>query len=134
MELKWREVEGTQTERPKEIDTTSSPRTVYVRRNISQQVKTQENGENMTVWKYEEATLTLSEYAMYQKELAECGSLSQQELMESNLVLMGALADSFEQQLVAGENQLIIMGAIADMFENIMLGLAAIEELLTTNE
>lgn len=133
MQINWRTVEGTQPERPKETDTTSSPCAVYLRKNITQKTKPQENGDTVTVWVYEEAKLSLSEYAQYQKELAECGSLSQQELMESNLVLMGAIADSFEQQLIAGENQLIIMGAIADMFENIMLGLATIEELLTTN-
>ena len=36
------------------------------------------------------------------------------------LVVMGAIAESFEQQITAEENQLIIMGAIADMFESIM--------------
>lgn len=129
MQINWKKVEGTQPEKPKELDTTSSPRVVYVRRNISQEVREQENSDDVTVWVYEEAIMSLSEYAQYQKELAECGSLSQQELMESNLVLMGAIADSFEQQLIAGENQLIIMGAIAEMFESIMEAIMSI----TTN-
>lgn len=120
MEIKWRTVEGTQLEKPKEIDTASSPFTVYVRRNITQKTIEQESGEKVTVWVYDEAKLTLAEYAQYQKELAECNSLSQQELMDSNLVLMGAIAESFEQQMISEENQFIIMGAIADMFENIM--------------
>ena len=130
MQINWKAVEGTQPERPKELDTASSPRCVYLRRNIKQLEKPTENG-NVTVWSYEEARLSLSEYVQYQKELAECGSLSQQQVMENNLTLMGAIADSFEQQLAAGENQLIIMGAIADMFENIMLALADIQELST---
>lgn len=120
MEIKWRAVEGTQLEKPKEIDTASSPFAVYVRRNITQKTKEQESGEKVTVWVYDEAKLTLAEYAQYQKELAECNSLSQQELMDSNLVLMGAIAESFEQQMISEENQFIIMGAIADMFESIM--------------
>lgn len=131
MQINWRKVEGTQAEKPKELDTESSSRAVYIRKNITQETREQESGESIQVWVYEEAKLSLSEYAQYQKELAECGSLSQQELMESNLVLMGAIADSFEQQLLAGENQLIIMGAIAEIFESIMLGLATIEELLS---
>ena len=80
----------------------------------------------MTVWTYDEAVLSLAEYAQYQKELADCNSLSQKELIESNLVVMGAIAESFEQQIVAEENQLIIMGAIAEMFESIMDAIANI--------
>ena len=80
----------------------------------------------MSVWTYDEAVLTLAEHAQYQKELADCNSLSQQELTQSNLVVMGAIAESFEQQIAAEENQLIIMGAIAEMFESIMDAIANI--------
>lgn len=125
MQLNWRKAEGTQTEKPKELDTAASPFCVYLRKNIQQETKEQESG-NVKVWTYEEAVLTLAEYAQYQKELADCDSLSQQELIESNLVVMGAIAESFEQQIVEEENQLIIMGAIAEMFENIMDAIANI--------
>lgn len=120
MQLNWRKAEGTQEEKPKEIDTVASPFCVYLRKDIQQETREQQGGESMSVWTYEEAVLTLAEYAQYQKELADCNSLSQQELVESNPVVMGAIAESFEQQIVAEENQLIIMGAIAEMFESIM--------------
>lgn len=120
MLINWRRAEGTQAEKPKEIDTAASPYSVYIRKNIQQEERRQQGGGSVTVWAYDEAVLTLKEYAQYQKELSECKSLSQQELVENNLVVMGALAESFEQQITAEENQLIIMGAIAEMFESIM--------------
>lgn len=127
MQLNWRRAEGTQEEKPKEIDTAASPYSVYIRKNIQQEVRPQQDGSSVTVWTYDEAVLTLKEYTQYQKELAECKSLSQQELVENNLVVMGAIAESFEQQIVAEENQLIIMGAIAEMFESIMDAIANID-------
>nr|DAY65849.1 MAG TPA: hypothetical protein [Caudoviricetes sp.] len=126
MQLNWRKAEGTQAEKPKEIDTAASPLCVYLRKNIQQKKREQQGGESVSVWTYDEAVLTLAEYAQYQKELADCNSLSQQELIESNLVVMGAIAESFEQQIAAEENQLIIMGAIAEMFESIMDAIANI--------
>jgi hypothetical protein len=126
MQLNWRKAEGTQAEKPKEIDTAASPLCVYLRKNIQQEKREQQGGESVSVWTYDEAVLTLAEYAQYQKELADCNSLSQQELTESNLVVMGAIAESFEQQIAAEENQLIIMGAIAEMFESIMDAIANI--------
>ena len=126
MQLNWRRAEGTQVEKPKEIDTAASPYSVYIRKNIQQEVTQQQGGGSVTVWTYDEAVLTLKEYAQYQKELAECKSLSQQELVENNLVVMVAIAESFEQQITAEENQLIIMGAIAEMFESIMDAIADI--------
>lgn len=126
MLINWRRAEGTQAEKPKEIDTAASPFSVYMRKNIQQEIREQPDGESVAVWTYEEAVLTLKEYAQYEKELAECKSLSQQELVENNLVVMGAIAESFEQQITAEENQLIIMGAIAEMFESIMDAIADI--------
>lgn len=120
MQLNWRKAEGTQAERPKELDTSASPFCVYLRKNIQQETRERQGEGSVNVWTYDEAVLTLAEYALYKKELADCNSLSQQELMESNLVVMGAIAESFEQQIVTEENQLIIMEAIAEMFENIM--------------
>lgn len=119
MQIAWKEVVGTQPERPKEIDTASSPFTVYLRKGITQQE--QESGDaTIKVWKYQEAQLTLAEYAEYQREMEEYNSIANKELRESNLILMEALADSFDQQLALQENQLILMEAIADFYENIM--------------
>lgn len=62
----WKKVTGTQTERPEEIDRTSSPSTVYLRRNIEQVEREVEgaDGETQTVteWQYEEREMTVEEY------------------------------------------------------------------------
>ena len=115
MQFNWRNAEGTQQEKPKELDTTLSPHAVYVRKNIKQETKEQTDGNTVKVWTYKEAILTPKEYEQYKKELAECESMAQQELVDSNLVVMGAIADSTEMQITGEENQLIIMGAIADL-------------------
>ena len=62
----WKKVTGTQTERPEEIDKTSSPSTVYLRRNIEQIEKEVEgtDGEVQTTteWHYEEKEMSIEEY------------------------------------------------------------------------
>ena len=53
------------TERPLEVDTTSSKNGVYLRKNIQEiQQETQEGGTE-TIYEYDEAYLTNSEYAAY---------------------------------------------------------------------
>jgi len=53
------------TERPLEVDTTSSKNGVYLRKNIQEiQQETQEGGAE-TIYEYDEAYLTNSEYAAY---------------------------------------------------------------------
>ena len=61
MQIIWKNVTGCQPNKPDEVDTTSSPTTVYLRRNIQQKEVTQ-NEETITVWAYEEAQLSLEEY------------------------------------------------------------------------
>lgn len=58
----WKKVQGSQPERPAEVDTTSSASTVYQRRNIEQ--ITVENGDGTTteLWQYEEREMTREEY------------------------------------------------------------------------
>lgn len=61
----WKMQRGTQQERPEEIDRTSSPTTVYLRRNITQIRNEAENEpeENNTLeWQYEEQEMTVEEY------------------------------------------------------------------------
>lgn len=57
----WQLVQGSQNAQPSEWDTTSSATTVYQRRNI-QQVSSQIQGKNITVWQYEQRTMTPEEY------------------------------------------------------------------------
>lgn len=58
----WREVFGTETERPEELDTWRSPTTVYQRRNIKRETRTGPDGTKVTGWLREERELTVEEY------------------------------------------------------------------------
>lgn len=62
----WKLQQGTQLKRPEEVDRTSSPTTVYLRRNIKQVTKEVEgmSGEmqKMSGWEYEEQEMTVEEY------------------------------------------------------------------------
>lgn len=58
----WRTVFGTEAVMPEEFDTTSSPETVYQRRNIKEVEKTEEDGKKVTGWEREERELTVGEY------------------------------------------------------------------------
>lgn len=58
--------EGSQEEKPKTIDTTSSSSVVYLRKNIRQITKVDEvSGEEITLWQYEEAVISHNEYDEY---------------------------------------------------------------------
>lgn len=62
----WKRVTGTQPDKPEEVDRTSSPSTVYLRRNIEQvtnEIATID-GETQTVteWQYDEKEMTVEEY------------------------------------------------------------------------
>ena len=63
-ELEWKTHEGYQEEQPLEVDTESSPTTVYFRRNIEEVPNVGSDGEEAegTHWRYEEAELTRDEY------------------------------------------------------------------------
>lgn len=84
MQLNWRAVEGTQAERPKEIDTTSSPSCVYIRKNIRQEPKTDTEGNTIEVWKYEETQLTPAEYEEY-LELSQIFKMPEMEAVTSQM-------------------------------------------------
>ena len=60
----WKKVTGTQPDKPEEIDRTSSPLTVYLRKNIEQVTREVEgsNGEMATEWQYDEKEMTVEEY------------------------------------------------------------------------
>jgi hypothetical protein len=59
----WKSVEGSQVEKPLEIDRGSSPNVVYLRRNIEQVTRKDETSDTETqVWQYEEKELTAEEY------------------------------------------------------------------------
>ena len=62
----WKQVTGSQSEKPLEVDTISSNSTVYMRRNIKEvEVENEVSGEKVTMWQYEERQLTPQEYTLY---------------------------------------------------------------------
>ena len=66
MIINWKPSES--TVRPNAIDTTSSPTTVYLCRNIHEVQRT-EDEETVTMYEYETAKLTVEEYAEYKADL-----------------------------------------------------------------
>ena len=66
MKINYVEVEG--GPRPNEIDVDSSKAGVYIRRNIKEVTKG-EGDDAVTLWAYQEAYLTKSEYEQYSNEL-----------------------------------------------------------------
>ena len=68
--MKWKTVEGYQEERPKEIDLTSSLKTVYIRKNIRSVPNVDPEGGEATGthWKYDEAQMTFAEFETYSKD------------------------------------------------------------------
>lgn len=69
MTVLWTKVEGSQTEKPAQLDITSSSVYVYMRRNIVQKISTDEEGVKRKFWSYEEAKLTPEEYEQYVGEI-----------------------------------------------------------------
>ena len=68
--MKLNYVKSQSSVKPDLIDTTSSKTTVYVRRNIVENKKTDEmSGKETVFYEYEEAKLTKAEYKEYLKEL-----------------------------------------------------------------
>lgn len=84
MQIKWQTVEGTQEEKPKELDTESSQETVYLRKNITQEARQQENGDEVTFWIYDEAQLTRTEYKEY-LELSQIFYTPEMERMKTQM-------------------------------------------------
>ena len=60
--IDWVKTQGSQSSKPEEFDSTSSPTTVYQRRNIVQVTQEQEDGSVSTYWEYDERKLTKDEY------------------------------------------------------------------------
>ena len=72
--------------KPELIDTTSSKRTVYLRKNIVEAEKTNENDDtSATFYEYDEAKLSKEEYQEYLKELDATNTLQTiEDLKEEN--------------------------------------------------
>jgi hypothetical protein len=81
MNIIYRQVEGTQDERPLEFEQTES--TIYLRKNIEKTEKTSKNGTT-SMWKYDEAKLTPDEYTQYASEIS---------MINANEMIMQAISD-----------------------------------------
>lgn len=68
MNIIYKHIEGSQTERPLEVDTTSSKTVVYLRKNIERVEKEDEQGNKYELWEYDEAQLTHDEYSIFLQE------------------------------------------------------------------
>ena len=73
--------EGTQAEKPKEIDAISSAKVVYVRKNIREVEKEDLDGSTYTVWGYDEAEMSKEDFVAYSQAL----SLEKQAAMDETL-------------------------------------------------
>jgi hypothetical protein len=68
MVIVYQQREGTQESKPSVVDFDSSKTYVYLRRNIERTSRTEEEGNVVFFWSYEEAKLTHEEYEQYIKE------------------------------------------------------------------
>ena len=98
----WKMQHGTQPERPEEVDRTSSPTTVYLRRNIEQvEIPVSEGSEEtVTQWQYEEKEMSVEEYnnmILMQQVVAE----NTQGIVESVTEFQReAVIDKYTEQLI----------------------------------
>ena len=68
--MKLNYIKSQSSVKPDLVDTTSSKAVVYLRRNIVENIKTDEkSGKETVFYEYEEAKLTKEEYQEYLKEL-----------------------------------------------------------------
>lgn len=58
----WKTVQGSQAERPSEIDTTTSAAVVYLRKNIQRITIEDLDGERTELWQYEELEMPRQEW------------------------------------------------------------------------
>ena len=100
----WVKVNGSQIEKPAEFDETSSSSVVYQRRNIHTIEVENHDGTKVTLWEYEERTLTPSEA----------------NLEKNNIELKEKLEAQATQLSEQNDNQLAIMSAISDLYEGMV--------------
>lgn len=79
--MEWIKREGTQKERPEDLDTTSSKTTVYLRRKQTQIEHEMEDGQKIKALAYEEAEMGKEEWERQQNDLY---SPLAKEIMQAN--------------------------------------------------
>ena len=84
--------------------------TVFLRRNITPTIRMNDEGNEYTVWTYEEAKMSYEEFKEYSDKLAVQNNINISDVPNK-------LAKVLEGQSIGDDNQLIIMEAIADLYE-----------------
>ena len=112
--VKWKIGETYETERPADIEKGADR--VKVRRNITRETRTTENGKRK-VWVYEYANMTLAQYDTYKAQLAELESPLAQLIAENNTQQMEGTAALYEEILEIRDTQQAIMEGIAAVYE-----------------
>lgn len=113
-EVKWKIGETYETERPADIEKGADR--VKVRRNITRETRTTEDGKRK-VWVYEYANMTLAQYDTYKAKLAELESPLAQLIAENNTQQMEGTAALYEEMLEMRDAQQAIMEGIAALYE-----------------
>lgn len=85
---------------------------IFLRKDILEEERTNESGDTITFWVYQEARMTIEEFKEYSS------------FVEAKNALNGVNDSSNIQQLISGQkngddNQVIIMEAIADLYNAI---------------
>lgn len=94
IDLIYKKIEG--SSKPIELDTESSTSTVYIRKNIQEVTKTDENtGAETIQWQYEECALPIETYKEYQSYFHTQQIMK--EMSEQELSLAESLAEKDEQ-------------------------------------
>lgn len=89
---------------------------MYLRKDI-RKVLIEQNDQAYYAWEYEEAVLTLEEYAEYEELVAQVATPAMQTLQEQNTILMEALADIYERLENQEQSSAAIMSGLADLYE-----------------
>lgn len=76
--MNWGQRQGTQEAQPEVLDLTSSPSTVYLRKNIIQTTVKDADGNSTKVWKYDECVLTREDYEREPAAINEMATLIEQ--------------------------------------------------------
>lgn len=113
-EVKWKNGETYETERPADIEKGADR--VKVRRNITRENRTTEDGKRK-VWVYEYANMTLAQYDTYKAQLAELERPLAQLITENNTQQLEGTAALYEELLEMKDSQQAIMEGIAAVYE-----------------
>ena len=87
--------------------------TVYLRRNIAEEIRTYEDGNTNTFYVYEEAKLSHEEFSEYSNQVAAMNAIRGIDDSDNITRLVAEGSDNFN-------NQLILMEAIADLYDIIV--------------